>query len=143
MLALLVALSTALPASLAAAPGQSETNLPVSLDRVRDGLGRPASPLRGMHLEVPVATFRTRVEQRVYVLTLEQWIDREFRLTALQRQSAAWGAKCCGFNLLPLGREVYRRVRKSLDERELRRAREEIARELARLEETRKKRTPR
>lgn len=142
VLALLVALSTALPASLGAAPQQPAAGMPVSLERVRAGLSRPASPLLGMPFEVPVATFRTRVEQRAYVLTLEQWIDREFRLTALQRQSAAWGAKCCGLNLLRLGREVYRGVRKSLDERELRRVREEIARELARMEEARI-RTPR
>jgi hypothetical protein len=41
---------------------------------------------------MPVATFRTRVEQRVRSLTLEEWLHKEFDLTGLQKQSAEWAA---------------------------------------------------
>jgi hypothetical protein len=41
-----------------------------------------------MPLQVPVAAFKISVEQRVYVLSFEDWIEKEFKLTSLQRQSA-------------------------------------------------------
>jgi hypothetical protein len=131
VLALVVGLSDGIRAS----PQEPATALPVSLERIREGLKAPAQPSSfNMPLQLPVATFRTRVEQRVYVLSLDEWIEKEFRLTALQRQSAEWGAKCCGLSLNPLLKSVER----ALHRRKVRKIREEIARELAELEAARK-----
>jgi len=121
---------------LAAAP-QDPSGSPVSLERIREGLAKtPARPSTfDMPVEAPVATFRTSVEQRVYVLTLEEWIHKEFALTSLQRQSAEWASKCCGLSLAPL----LKGVKRALQGRKVRKTREEIARELAELEATKKK----
>ncbi|HEU5314667.1 MAG TPA: hypothetical protein VFX49_01045, partial [Chloroflexota bacterium] len=87
---------------------------------------------------VPVAKFRSGVDQRVYVPTLEEWIAREFKMTALQRQSFEWGAKCCGLNLLP----IFKGLDEALERRKARKTREkiqaEIRRDLALIEEARK-----
>ena len=86
-----------------------------------------------MPVKVPVATFKTRVEQRSYVLSLDQWLAKEFNLTELQRQSADWAAKCCGIGLSPL----FNSMERALHRRRVRKIREEIARELAELEAAR------
>jgi len=88
-----------------------------------------------MPLQVPVARFKTRVDQRVYVLSLEDWIEKEFKLTALQRQSADWAANCCGVRLDPL----FKSLEKALQRRRVRKIREQIARDLAQIEAARKK----
>ena len=88
-----------------------------------------------MPLEVPVPTFKSSVEQRVYVLSLDEWLRKEFTLTPLQRQSAEWASKCCGFNLNQLGKSVQ----KALQRREERKIRQQIAGELAWLEAGTKK----
>ena len=138
MLAILFALCSALP-PVREAPGQQPGDLPVSVERIREGLGKPAPAIVARPIEAPVATFRTRVEQRVYVPTLREWIDSEFTRTALQRQSDEWGSRCCGVNLLQLGRQLYQGVKRARQEREVRKLRQEIARELARLEEASRK----
>ena len=56
-----------------------------------------------MPLQAPVATFRTRVDQQVFVLTLDDWLEKEFKLLGLQRQSADWAAACCGGYALASG----------------------------------------
>jgi hypothetical protein len=86
-------------------------------------------------MPVPVPTFKTRVDQRVFVLTLEEALHKEFDLNAFQRQSAEWASKCCGFNL----GQVVTSVDEALRDRKIRKTREQIARELAELEAARKK----
>lgn len=141
MLAFLV-----LSVSLGAAPQQATSVGPVSLERVREELKKPAPALDpNVPIQVPIATFRTRVEQRVYVPTLHEWIREEFKLTALQRQSADWAARCCdgyvfaggsyGVRLNPL----FKSIGKALQRRRERKIREQIARELAQVEAARTK----
>jgi hypothetical protein len=86
-------------------------------------------------LQVPIATFKTSFEQRVYVLTLEEQLRKQFTLTTLQRQSADWASKCCGLNL----NQLFKSTERALQRRKERKIREQIAGELARLEAARKK----
>ena len=134
MLAVLIVLS----AALAAASQQPPPEPPVSLERIRKELQKPPGIDLTMPLQMPVATFRARIEQRLYVLTVEEWIQKEFKLTALQRQSAEWGARCCGINLLTVGSGLTKRIKEARRRREVRKVREQIARELAELEARRR-----
>jgi hypothetical protein len=121
------------PSVAVQAAGQEPAPTPaaVSLDRIRKGLSKPPGPgLLDTPLQLPVATFRVKVEQRVFVLTLEEELRKEFTLTALQRQSADWASKCCGLNL----DQLFKSARAALQRREVRRIRQQIARELAQLE---------
>jgi hypothetical protein len=136
-----------LAAPLGAAPQQPTTDLPVSLDRIREELAKP--PETGLKLDVPlkvpVATFKTRVEQRVFMPTFEEWLEKEFKMNEFQRQSADWAAKCCGGYLLASGSygirldPLFDRLEKALQRRRVRKIREQIAREIAELEAARKK----
>jgi hypothetical protein len=133
----LVALVVCSSATLAAAPQGPAKDLPVSVDRIREELAKP-SPTGfklDMPMQAPVATFKTRVDQRVFVLPLEDWLEKELKLIGLQRQSAEWGAKCCGINL----DQVFKSLDDALKRRKERKTREQIARELAELEAARKK----
>ena len=123
--------------TLGATPQAPTEDSPVSLDRIREALEKtPPTGLKlDMALQLPVATFRTRVDQRVYVLSFEDWLEKEFSLTPLQRQSADWAARCCGISLDPL----FRKLEEALDRRRVRKIREQIAEELAQLEAARKK----
>jgi hypothetical protein len=133
----LVALVVCSSATPAAAPQGPAEDLPVSVERIREELAKP--PPIGLKLDmpmqVPVATFKTRVDQRVFVLPLEDWLEKELKLTGLQRQSADWGARCCGISLDPL----FKSLDDALTRRKERKIREQIARELAELEAARKK----
>jgi hypothetical protein len=132
-----LALVLCLAAPLEAAPQTPATELPVSLERIREGLAETA-PTRlklDLPLERPVARFKTRVDQQVYVLPFEEWLEKELKLVGLQRQSADWGAQCCGIDL----NLVFRSVEDALQRRRERKIREQIARELAELEAARKK----
>ena len=122
--------------SLAASP-QSPTGVPpVSLERIREQLKEtPAPKLLDVPLQLPVATFKTGVDQRMYGLTLEEQLRKEFTLTPLQRQSAEWASKCCGLNL----NQLFNSAERALHCRKLRKIRQQIARELAQLEAARKK----
>jgi hypothetical protein len=120
----------------AAAQQPQPNDLPVSLERIRDEL-EVAVPSRlklDMPVEKPVPRFRTRVDQTVYVLTFDEWLDKEFNLIGIQRQSADWASKCCGIGLDPL----LKSVENALQRRKERKIREQIARELAELETARK-----
>lgn len=134
-----LALVVCLAAPLRGAPQAPAQELPVSLDRIREELSEPppASPRLklDMPVEVPVARFKTRVDQRVYVLPFDEWLEKELKLVGLQRQSADWGAKCCAISLDPL----FRSVEEALQRRRERKIREQIARELAELDAARKK----
>ena len=79
--------------------------------------------------------FKTRVDQQVYVLPFEEWLEKELKLTGLQKQSADWGAQCCGIDL----NVVFSSLEDALQRRRERKIREQIARELAELEAARKK----
>ena len=131
-----LALALFVAAPVGAAQQPQPNDLPVSLERIRDEL-EVAAPSRlklDMPVEKPVARFRTRVDQTVYVLTLDEWIDKEFNLIGIQRQSADWASKCCGIGLDPL----FKSVENALQRRKERKIREQIARELAELEAARK-----
>ena len=124
------------PASLGAAPQPPAGVPPVSVERIQEQLNKnPAPGLRDRSLQPPVATFRSGVEQRVFVLTFEEQLRKDFTLNLLQRQSADWGSRCCGINLS----QLFNGVEKALHRRKVRKIRERIARELAELEAARKK----
>jgi hypothetical protein len=92
----LVVLVVCLSASLEAGP-QQPTNVPVvSLERIREGLEKTPVLKLDAQSQLPVAIFRTSVEQRVYVLAFEEQLRKEFSLSPLQRQSQEWASKCCG-----------------------------------------------
>ncbi len=123
-------------AGLGAAPQPPTGVSPVSVERIQEQLNRNPTPgLRDTSLQPPVATFRSGVEQRVFVLTFEEQLRKDFTLNALQRQSADWGSRCCGLDLGLL----FNGIEKALDRRKARKIREQIARELAELEAARKK----
>jgi hypothetical protein len=141
----LLVLVVCLSATLGATSQEPAKDLPVSLDRIRQGLAKTPTGFKfDMPMPVPVATFKTRVDQRVYVLSLDEWLEKEFKLTALQRQSADWAAKCCGGYVLGSRSFGVRldplvaRLDKALERRRVRKIREQIARELAQVEAARR-----
>lgn len=77
-------------------------------------------------LQLPVATFKTSVEQRKYMLSFEERLRKDLELTDLQRQSHEWGSKCCGLDLGAL----FKPVDRALQQRRQRKIREQIARDL-------------
>jgi hypothetical protein len=127
-------------ATLGAAPQQPDSGPAVSLSRIKEQLAK--APARELKPEAPVPlrvpTFRSRVDQRVFVLTLEEALHKEFDLNDLQRQSAEWASKCCGFNI----GQLVQIVDDALKERKIRKTQEQIWRELAELEAARKKLPP-
>lgn len=118
-------------APIAAAPQEPAGSLPVSLERIREDLTKPPPPRLkpAGPLQLP-PIFKSRVEQQTWVPTLQQHLHKTFDLTPMQRQSADWAARCCGYNLgaLVKGAEDLLRARK------IRKTREQIRRELAELE---------
>ena len=126
-----------LAAPLGAAPSPPASGSPVSLERIKTELDKP--PALRLKRDVPIPlrppTFKARVDQRVFVLTLEEALHKEFDLNDLQRQSAEWSSQCCGYNLGAL----MKKVNEALQERKIRKTREQIARELAELEAALKK----
>jgi hypothetical protein len=124
-------------ATVEAAPRQATAAPNTSLERIRGALEAP--PALRIKTDVPLQpaapTFKSRVDQRVFVPTLEEVLRKEFDLTPMQRQSAEWASRCCGLNIgLLLSKLDEARTR-----REVRRIREQIAWELAELEAARKK----
>jgi hypothetical protein len=135
--ALAVSLGATVLAAGPAAAQQPNPAPPVSVERVRGALIRtPARSLRfDAKLPPPVATFKSAVNQRVYLLPFLEQLRKDFELTPLQRQSAEWSSKCCGFNLLTLTGALERALR----ERKERRIREQVSRELAEVQAAAKK----
>jgi hypothetical protein len=132
----LFGLVVSLSATPGAAPQEPPSLPPVSLERIREGLEK--TPERSLKFDAhmpPVVTFKSRVDKRAFVLSLEEQLRKDFTLNLLQRQSAEWSSKCCGINL----NQVFTSVEKALQRRQLRKIREQIARELAELEAARKK----
>ncbi len=124
-----LALGAFLSTPLGAAPQQPAAAPPVSLDRIKEGIANP-----GLKLDVPIPparpTFKSRVDQRQFVLTLEQALHRDFDLNEFQRQSAEWRSKCCGFDV----GQIFELIDKKMLERKIRKTREQIMQELAFLE---------
>lgn len=131
--AAICAAAVCVPARFEAAPRQ-ESPAANSVSRIRRGLERAPAQKLTLDLQLPVATFRTTVEQRRYMLSFDEWLQKEFALTPFQRQSQEWRAKCCGVDLLGLKNDLDR----MLQRREARRIRKQIARELNQLEANRK-----
>ena len=132
-----LALVVCLSATLGAAAQEPAKDLPVSLDRIREeAVANRADELKlDLPVEMPVARFKTRVDQRVFVLPFEDWLEKELKMGVLQKQSADWAAQCCGISLDLL----FKPLEKELQRRKERKIREQIARELAELEAARKK----
>lgn len=114
------------------APPAPPAEAPTSIDRIKSRLDKGSR--QGLKLDVPIPparpTFKARVDQKVFVQTLEEALHKEFDLNDLQRQSAEWSAKCCGYDIGAL----IKSIDKALDQRKIRKTREQIARELAELE---------
>lgn len=104
----------------------AQASAPVSLERVRAGLQKPPTIEIDATALLPVATFRTAVDQPRFVLTFEEWLRGEFEMTDLQRQSAEWGSKCCGLSLGTILEPIGRALRDHKQQK----IRERIAREL-------------
>lgn len=127
-----------------AASQQPDGGLPVSVERIRKEVEKP--PARRLKVDVrtqlPVATFKTSVDERVYMLPFLEHFRKQFELTPLQRQSQEWTSKYYssiftpkGVNLLRLKKSVDR----ALQRRDERKARQQVTRELAEVEAARKK----
>jgi hypothetical protein len=132
-----LAAAVALSATVSAAPQSPAPNLPVSVDRVREELTKRPTP--GLKLdtaiEPPKPVFKSGVEQELFVLPFEKWLEKELELKGLQKQSAEWGAKCCGIDLNVL----FSGIEDAMNRRKVRKIREQIKRELAALETARTK----
>ena len=89
----------------------------------------PAGRLR-LDVPLPVATFKARVEERVWLLPFEEQLHKEFELTILQRQSWDWYSRCCGLSLGAVLDGLEARLRR----RAARKLREQVERELALVE---------
>jgi len=132
--------------TLRAASQQPAGEPPVSLERIREELDRDPPRLlnTAVPLQLAMPTFKSRVEQRVFVPTLQEHLRKEFALNTLQRQSADWAAACCGGYVWASGSygvrldPLFNSLEKALERRRLRKTREQIARELAELEVFRK-----
>lgn len=124
--------------TLGATPQQADSAPPLSLDRVREGLEKAPALKVDARSERLQPVFRSRVDQRRFVPTLEEHLHKEFDLNELQRQSADWASKCCGYDLSQLVKIVH----DSWQGHQIRKTREQIARELAELEAARKKTPP-
>jgi len=118
-------------------PAQSFAIDEVSTRRVGEALKAPPAKRRlALDVQMPMATFRATVEQRIYLPTLEEQLRKEFELTDLQRQSQDWSTRCCGLNLGGLLNGLGNRLKR----REARKIREEVLRELALVEAAARKR---
>ena len=107
----------------------------VSLERIREGLERTPALRLDVQSQPRVAVFKMSVEQRVFVLTFEEQLHKDFNLTPMQRQSANWASACCG---LDVG-QVVRGIQRARKRQEERRIHEQVARELAEVEAASKK----
>jgi hypothetical protein len=126
-----------LPPARVDAAQQADAVAPLTIDRLRAELEKPPPPRLRPKAAVPLRpTFKTRAEGRPFVPTLEEHLHKQFDLTLLQRQSAEWAARCCGFDLGLLV-EGFNQLR---TERTIRKAREQIARELAAIDAARQAR---
>jgi hypothetical protein len=105
-----------------------------SIDKVKEGVLTPiVTPLAP---SVPVRlrpVFKSGVEKHPFVLTLEEDLHKTFELTDFQRRAANWSAQCCGLNLA----QIYGAIKQAQAESQVRKAREQVLRELADLDSAR------
>lgn len=121
-------------AALHASPQEPAGGTVSSLTRIKQRLNTPAAPPLAPKNPVRLRpTFRTRISERPWVPTLEDHLRDTFALTDFQRQYADYAARCCGVDLGAL----FRAADKAIDERQARKARAQVARELAELEAAR------
>jgi len=102
-----------------------------SLTRVKQRLDKPAN--KSLKPSEPVQlrpVFKTRIIDRPFVPTLDEHLHETFELTDFQRKYADYAASCCGIDLGAL----FGRIERALDEREARRIRAQVMRELAEVE---------
>jgi hypothetical protein len=127
-----------LSAGVAAAPQDPGALPATSLEHVQNSLNRtPSKSLKfDAKVPVPAATFRVTVIERPFVVLIMESLRKEFELTPLQRQSAEWSSQCCGLNLAALTESVEKAFRRW----EERRIHDRVARELAEVEATARKR---
>jgi hypothetical protein len=131
-LLLLIAAAALVPLLDAGRAAAQQSSTEASSVRVKAQLQKV--PTHRLNLDwnvlLPGVTFRTSVEQRVYVLSFKEQLAKEFKLTPIQQQSQEWASRCCGVNLVKLVSGIEKR----LERRRERRTREEVARELARVQ---------
>jgi hypothetical protein len=126
LLGLIAALSPAPAVAQEQPPG---ADLPVSLERIREGLEKPAEHALSLPPLVPLTRFRTSVEERTYMLPFKEQLDKDLEPTLLQKQSRDWASRCCGMDLGVL----FKSIDQALQRRQERKIREQIARELEEL----------
>ena len=119
--------------ALAAAQQPAATDLPVSLEHIREGLEKPPEGLLAFPPPVPLPLFRTKVEEKRFMLSFEEQLHKDLEPTLLQKQSREWASQCCGLDLGML----FKSIDRALDRRRERKIREEIARELEALKAAR------
>jgi hypothetical protein len=121
---------TTAAAPLGAAPQRPTTGeLPVSLERIREGIEKPDQPSLVIPPLVPLTRFRTVVEERTYMLPFKEQLDKDLEPTLLLAQSRDWASLCCGLDLGAL----FKPIDRALQRRKERKIRVQIARELEEL----------
>jgi len=116
--------------ALAAAPQQpAAADLPVSLERIREGLEKAPEGVLTFPPPVPLPLFKSTVEEKRFMLSFEEQLHKDLEPTLLQEQSREWASKCCGLDLGAL----FKSIDRALDRRRERKIRQEIARELEEL----------
>ena len=134
LLGLIVTLSPAAAVARQQPPGG---DLPVSLERIREGVEKPAEHAITLPPLMPLTRFRTGVEERTYMLPFKEQLDKDLEPTLIQAQSRDWASRCCGLDLGLL----FKPIEQAMQRRKERRIREQIARELEELEKAARCRT--
>src|SRR5262245_42199585 len=117
------ALAICPPAFVSAGPQDQADGGSASRERIKVRLEEPIQ--RSLTKSVPVQlrpVFKSQVEKHPFVMTLEEDLHKTFDLNALQRQSADWAGRCCGFDLGIL----FNAIEKAAYERKVRKTREQI-----------------
>ena len=123
---LLGLIATLSPALALAQQPPPDGDLPVSLERIRAGVEKPAERALTLPPLVPLTRFKTGVEERTYMLPFKEQLDKDLEPTLLQAQSRDWASRCCGLDLGVL----FNSIDRALQRRKERKIREQIAREL-------------
>src|SRR5215204_2093796 len=97
--AVLLGLIATLSPAVAVAQQQPRGDLPVSLERIREGVEKPAEHALTLPPLVPLTRFRTGVEERTYMLPFKEQLDKDLEPTPIQAQSRDWTSRCCGLDL--------------------------------------------
>ena len=128
--AVLLSLIATLPPVVTFAQQQPpDRDLPVSLERIREGVEKPAEHALILPPLVPLTRFRTSVEERTYMLPFKEQLDKDLEPTLIQAQSRDWASRCCGLDVGVL----FKPIEQAMQRRKERKIREQIARELEEL----------